>query len=74
MPMKRENIALAKAVLNGESLAAAAGRRGLTRGRAWQIVRAFCLEFMLCHERNDSEGKLKNLKSLREAWRRWARV
>ena len=73
MPMTPANIALAKDVLNGESLEAAAGKRGLTRGRAWQIVRAFCLEFMLCHERNDSSGKMKNLKGLRHAWRNWAR-
>lgn len=69
MAMARRNIALAKEVLFGETLGDAAKNYGLSKGRAWQITRAFCLEYMLDHEKLDDYGKLKNLKELRRAWR-----
>ena len=74
MPMTAENRALARMVLEGATLDQAARNYGKSRGRAWQVVQSFCLEQMLHHERNDSKGKLKNLRQLRYAWRNWARV
>ena len=70
--MTAENLALARMVLEGASLARAARTYGKTRGRAWQILRAFCLEQMLHHEARDNSGKLKPLKDLRSTWQTWA--
>jgi len=72
--MTRENRQLARMVLNGASLTTAARAYGKSRGRAWQVVRAFCLEHMLHHESREAGGKLKDLKGLRHAWQNWARV
>ncbi len=66
-----ENIQLAKMVLEGASLSQAGKIFGKTRGRAWQVTQAFCLEYMFSHERSGEDGKIKGLKELRAAWQGW---
>lgn len=67
--MTRRNIGIAKAILDGASLSRAAAEHGLTRGRCWQIVRAFCLEYFLRHQLYDDAGNMRDLKGLRYQWR-----
>ena len=67
--MTRRNIGIAKSILDGVSLAQAAAENNLSRGRCWQITRAFCLEFFLHHQLYDGAGNLRDLEGLRYKWR-----
>ena len=74
MAMSKRNIGIAKQVLSGATLSEMAVKYDLHRSRIWQITIAFCLEYMFDHEKYDDNGKLKDLKGLRCAWREWAVV
>lgn len=67
--MTKENIKLAKDVLYGMSLGDAAKKYDKSRGRCWQITRAFCLEYFMTYALYDKDGKVKELKELRAFWR-----
>ena len=62
-----ENIQLAKMVLEGASLSQAGKIFGKTRGRAWQVTQAFCIETMISPNAVKA-GKMKTLKELRAVW------
>jgi hypothetical protein len=62
------NIAMAKDVLFGTSLSRAATMYGVSRGRAWQVTRAFCLAFFLPSQVFDDNGRVKGLEELRRVW------
>ena len=69
MPMTSKNIALAKAVLDGASISALAGKTGLHRSRIHQIAIDFCREHFLDCMLYDCDGKINNIKQLRQKWR-----
>jgi hypothetical protein len=72
--MTGRNIGIAKRVLSGETLDDMAAETGLHRTRIRQIVLSFCRAYMMSHERLGPDGKMKNLKELRRAWRAWTDV
>ena len=74
MPMLKQNISIAKQILDGATLSEMAAKTGLSRKRIHQITIAFCVEWMMDHEKLDDNGKLKPLKQLRAAWREWDTV
>lgn len=69
------NIRMAKETLDTDATLAEIGAKyGVSRACVWQNLKRFCKHFMFDHETDRCDGKLKDLKGLREAWRTWMYV